>query len=51
MRAYPVHDVCAGRRGRASGKVDDPAQQEEQSEGDESDATYLVETAVLSCNG
>jgi len=51
MRAYPGHDVCARRWGRASGKIDDPAQQEEQSEGNESDAAELVETAVLSCNG
>jgi hypothetical protein len=51
MRAYPGHDVCPRRWGWASGKVDDPAQQKEQSEGNESDAAKLVETAISSCNG
>jgi hypothetical protein len=51
VRAYPGQDAGARRWGRTSGKVDDPAQEEERSEGNESDAAKLVETPVLSCNG
>jgi hypothetical protein len=51
VHAYPCQDVRARRWGRASGKVDDPAQQKEKSVGNESDAAELVETAVLTCNG